>query len=200
LPDRPDWLKKEVNKGLVMYDSVKYARNFAIEAHGDQKYGHKPYIYHLDHVYQVCCRFGYTNDSSIVLQIGCFLHDVAEDTPYSTDEIEDVLGGSTISEKYAACVKDLVLSVTDFPEGKKKETFTKRTRYNKTGILLKMFDRIANIEACLAENKIQILKRYNSEHPLFAEILEPWKVDQNVWNYLEELNKIVVGKMYKDIL
>lgn len=181
-----------------MHHAVSYARNYAIQAHGEQKYGKKPYVYHLDHVYQVCCRFGYHDNP--VLGMGCFLHDIIEDTLKSVEDVRATLGGSTDSRNYAITVGELVLSVTDFPSGDKTETFTKRTQHNKQGVLLKMFDRIANIEACLAEDKIKVLKKYHSEHHLFVKILKPWEIDQNVWNYLKELNELIVGRIYKDIL
>ncbi len=56
-------------------DSVARARDFAVKAHGDQKYGDQPYSVHLDDLMFVA---GYGEDMEL-RQVG-FLHDVVEDT------------------------------------------------------------------------------------------------------------------------
>ena len=53
------------------------ARRWCIEAHGDQKYGDKPYEFHLNAVEQVAIRFGFTDD---LTRMKCLGHDVLEDT------------------------------------------------------------------------------------------------------------------------
>jgi len=62
------------------------ARDFAIQAHGDQKYGTKPYVYHLDQVAAICCTIKFHYDSE-TLRTAAFLHDVLEDTKVTHAEL-----------------------------------------------------------------------------------------------------------------
>jgi len=66
-----------------MKKTVSDAREFAIKAHGNQLYGNKPYVYHLDAVVKILEPYGET------AQIIGYLHDVVEDTGVSLQEIED---------------------------------------------------------------------------------------------------------------
>ena len=63
-------------------DSRTRIRNFAIEAHGDQKYGEQPYVAHLDAVWAVLCEYGF--DDSFYFY-GAYLHDVREDCGHKSD-------------------------------------------------------------------------------------------------------------------
>ena len=65
---------------------IEEARKFAINAHGDQKYGELPYHVHLDAVAEIASEYGET------VQIIAYLHDVAEDTSVQLQDIEREFG------------------------------------------------------------------------------------------------------------
>jgi (p)ppGpp synthase/HD superfamily hydrolase len=50
------------------------AKEFAIIAHGDQKYGEHPYSVHVDEVAHIASEYGELDEAV------AFLHDVVEDT------------------------------------------------------------------------------------------------------------------------
>lgn len=62
------------------------ARKFAIKAHGSQKYGNHPYIYHLDQVAKSVADFGV---SAVAI---AYLHNVPEDTDTTFECLQDRFG------------------------------------------------------------------------------------------------------------
>lgn len=161
---------------MYTQDTLFAAKEIARLLHKDQKYGVKPYTYHLSAVDSVAVRFGF--DDNILVRTACYLHDVVEDTDTSLDDIE-----KWFDEK----IRDVIDALTDREGEDKREVFQRRTQYSKLAILVKMFDRIANIEACLAEDSPELLKRYISEHHLFDDILNAKKTSLLVYTYLDEL-------------
>lgn len=148
------------NRLINKPEVVLRAEQFAIASHGDQKYGDIPYYWHLNHAHSVAIRFGYINDPEIRASI--WLHDVVEDC-------EDITL-DTVEANFGKTIRDIVDAVTDRPGETKEEVFRSRLYKNQKAMIVKYCDRIANIEACLAESKYGILKRYVSEHDLFKEI------------------------------
>lgn len=164
------------------YRIVDKARDFAIEAHGNQKYGYLPYTKHLYDVDIVLMRFGYEDD--VDLRAAAWLHDVLEDT--NTDYSE-------ILKSFGKRIADLVNAVTN-GEGanrkeRQKEMFEKLLK-NVGAIPLKIADRIANVEWSILTNH-SLLKMYVKEHSYFTEKIAPFY--GHMWNHLEYL--ISLGKV-----
>ena len=67
-------------------DVVPRARAFAVDAHGEQRYGDQPYVVHLDAVAALLAPFGETAQA-----IG-YLHDVVEDTPVRLQAVREAFG------------------------------------------------------------------------------------------------------------
>lgn len=165
---------------------VEKAKAFAIAAHGDQMYGDdKPYSYHLGQVVGVLQRFGVDDET---LLAAAWLHDTVEDT--GTDAI-------TIDNEFGMLVGDLVWAVTN-EDGKNRaerhlKTYTKIAAIGVKAVLLKLADRIANVEQCVAEErqdgKSNILQMYQMEHPGFVAALRKDRADTEVrmWQWLEQL-------------
>lgn len=134
---------------------VIQAIQFASEAHIHQKYGKLPYSHHLESVVGVLERFGISDPE--LLAAGA-LHDILEDVP------EVSFGG--LAGKFGQEVAELVLAVTDEP-GKSRDERHARTypkiREKKLAILIKLADRIANVEHSL-EAKDPKLTMYRKEH------------------------------------
>src|SRR5690606_7510233 len=83
------------------------ARTFAIEQHGTQMYGDKPYVCHLDKVAEIVETFMPTHwsdsekNDALVL---AYLHDVGEDTKVSAE---------TLIEEFDQRMEQLVDNISD---------------------------------------------------------------------------------------
>lgn len=158
---------------------VARARAFAIDAHGDQKYGNDPYVFHLDAVANACKSYGET------AQVIAYLHDVVEDTPVTLDRVREEFG-----EHVAQCVA----LVTDAPnanraERKKltNEKLSKVTGELQTALIVKAADRAANIWSSIRDGMESMLKMYRNEHAAFRQAaFRPGLCDE-LWNQMEQM-------------
>src|SRR5690242_17475691 len=117
------------------------ARQFAIEAHGTQKYGREPYAYHLKAVSNVLGEFGFHDE---ILQSAAWLHDVLEDTQRTADDLNQA--------GFPATVVTYVEAVTakDGPDRKERNRLAyKKIRRHPEATILKLADRIANVRECI---------------------------------------------------
>lgn len=155
------------------------ARAFAIAAHGPQKYGSRPYAYHLDAVAALLAPFG---DEA---QVVGYLHDVVEDTGVGVEEVRAHFGA-----RVAACVELL----TDAPGATRKErkalTYAKLAQVRgetELALLVKAADRLANVRACVADRKRDLWQVYRDEHPAFRDAAHrPGQCDA-LWAELDTL-------------
>jgi len=122
-----------------MLNTVEEALSFAIAKHGDQKYGDKPYSYHLKSVIEICNYLPVSIDKfKEELKIVAALHDVLEDTNVSRKELEDIFG-----EK----ISDAVWSLTR----QENEIYSKyicKVKDNIHSRLVKKCDILSNLENC----------------------------------------------------
>jgi len=139
-----------------MTDAVAEAREFAIRAHGDQRYGDQPYAYHLDAVAGLLASFG--DDAQIV----GYLHDVAEDTAIGLDQIREQFG-----DRVAAWVALL----TDEPGANRRERKAKtNAKLAAAGtdatlaLVVKAADRLANLRESAGGGDGSKLGMYRREH------------------------------------
>lgn len=162
-----------------MSDHITNARLQAKEAHGNQKYGDRPYVGHLDDVFQVLQKHGVQDQAMLC---AAYLHDTVEDTDMTLEHIALMFGSRT---------QELVWAVTNPAEGNRAsrhtETYPRITRTGATP--LKLADRIANVTSCLADNNTKLLKMYVGEYEGFKEALHrPGAVpDVHMWEELDEL-------------
>lgn len=144
------------------------ARDYSIKQHGNQQYGVFPYSVHLQAVVSILLHFGVhpNNPNGISLLAAAWLHDVIEDTDTTLEEIE------TLFDKEIASI---VFCVTD-GEGssrdeRKKEVYQKIIT-NQNAIIVKLADRIANVEACFLNSHKKFMM-YQIEHDTFIKTLAP---------------------------
>ncbi len=156
---------------------IREARMISIQAHGNQTYDEiYPYYKHTDDVVDILIRFGYGGK----FLIAGHLHDIIEDTSLSYNKIKRV---------YGLEVAEMVYCVTDElgrnREEKKRKTLPK-TASNSDAIILKLADRIANIEH---GGKIDM---YAKEYDQFkgALYLNTPEDGKKMWSHLEVLLKI----------
>jgi len=74
-----------------MHELIQKASDYAIEKHGNQKYGGEiAYHKHLEEVYKVLLRFGFTEEKDLDILIASFLHDIIEDTATSYSDVKRI--------------------------------------------------------------------------------------------------------------
>ena len=153
---------------------VEKAREFAVEAHGDQKYGDgRPYVVHLDEVEAVAREFGYGDDEEV--RVAAILHDVLEDTPATEKDLR--AAGFTMEEVA------LVEFCTDRPGKNRRERKAATYRAWKTlfgqatptwlarASAVKLADRIGNLRSCHRNGLAGLLSMYRKEKDTFKAAL-----------------------------
>jgi guanosine-3',5'-bis(diphosphate) 3'-pyrophosphohydrolase len=149
---------------------------FAVDAHGDQKYGDQPYVVHLRAVRQVLRDFGIGGD----LGVAAWLHDVAEDTKIGSREITAVFGAE---------IAGFVHAVSGYGETRRERNAAvyAKLRTMPDAIPLKLADRIANVEACRLNDPGGKLAMYQREYIGFKDALTRYPITYNaMWIRLEE--------------
>lgn len=179
------------------------ARRFAVASHGDQTYGPDlPYEYHLEKVREVARRLvteemlDWAGVSVEDFIIALWLHDIVEDTPVTLEQITALWGQS---------VRRMVWSVTD-AQGKNRHERKwgtagepgpmRKLATCRGGLLVKLCDRIANVEAAVAgdeklthrRNGKSYLDTYRKEQQDFRSLRTGGAADP-LWDHLERLLK-----------
>lgn len=162
-----------------MTPRVKQARAFAVQAHGDQMYGDKPYVFHLDQVVELLQNYG--EDA----QIAGYLHDAVEDTSVTVEDVAHVFG-----QFIADCV-DLV-SDSPGPDRKtrKAKTYARLAKVqgeNELALVVKAADRLANVRRCVTENNRKLLGVYKQEQPVFFRAAYRPGLCEEFWRELRQL-------------
>lgn len=155
------------------------ARLYAVAAHGDQRYGDRPYSFHLDAVAALAEPYG---EEAVVV---AYLHDVAEDTDVTLANIEAEFGS-----RVATCVSLL----TDEPGANRKErkarTYAKLAQAKgetELALVVKAADRLANVRACIADRKESLWRLYQSEQKAFKQAAFRSGQCDSVWSELDRL-------------
>lgn len=147
------------------------AEDFAIAAHGDQRYGDAPYRTHLAAVVRVLNDFGYVG----AYEVAGWLHDVVEDTSVDL---------STIAARFGPEVASMVDAVTGLGASRAERNariYAAIAREPQAAVL-KLADRIANVEAAPAGS--QHGARYAREADAFAAMVRQ-HVPPAMWARLE---------------
>jgi (p)ppGpp synthase/HD superfamily hydrolase len=169
-------------EGVNFMNVADKAKEFAIAKHGTQKYGDRPYSYHLAQVSQVLSEFGYLGDEAIAA--AGWLHDTLEDTETTYTELVSEFGQE---------ISDIVFAVTSEPGENRADRFRKtalKIQPNKKALIVKLADRIANTEASLQSNP-KLYKMYLKEFSLFKQLLyNPQDIELiPMWNRLEKAHQ-----------
>lgn len=153
------------------------AREFSVGAHGEQKYGDKPYGFHLDAVVNLLEPYG--DDAKTI----AYLHDVLEDTDVDI---------RTIEKEFGRFIGKCVSILTDEPGKNRRER--KRKTYAKLGgikgeeelaLVVCVADRLANIQACIAGGNAKFLKMYESEQLDFYNSVHRDGLCDDLWSKIE---------------
>lgn len=137
------------------------ARDFAIAAHGAQRYGVQPYVVHLDAVANIVRK--YSTDPQVIA--AAYLHDV----------LEDVRGVSDVDirESFGAITAGIVKALTKPGGAYDAATYLRGIRHTGAdAVLVKLADRLANMRASVIEQpSARLATKYRDEMALFRSIL-----------------------------
>jgi (p)ppGpp synthase/HD superfamily hydrolase len=158
---------------------VEKAREFAVLAHGEQRYGVQPYSVHLDAVAEISARYG--DEARVV----AYLHDTVEDTEAKLSDIRASFGD---------LVAECVALLTDCPGANRKERKAKTyarlatvSGPHELALIVKAADRLANVRACVAEQNAALWQMYRGEHVVFrAAAYRPGQCEP-IWAELDGL-------------
>lgn len=164
---------------MELIRSPEEARAFAVRAHGGQRYGKQPYVVHLDAVAALAAPYGE------MARIVAYLHDVAEDTSVTIQEI-----GQAFGEHVAECVGLLTDGAGASRSERKAATYARLAGVQgaaEIALTVKAADRLANVVACRGDGLRELWEVYRAEHPAFrSAAFRPWQCDP-LWEQLDRL-------------
>jgi guanosine-3',5'-bis(diphosphate) 3'-pyrophosphohydrolase len=151
------------------------AYDFARTVHAAQRYGDRPYIFHLGAVAQVLADWLCGKDDRPgPLHEAAWLHDVIEDCGVHREDLQAGFGER---------VAELVWLVTR-EQSQAKDEYFKKIAADFDAIALKLCDRIANVEDAAVTDRRRF-DLYAAEHPLFESILQRDRLwHPYLWNRL----------------
>jgi (p)ppGpp synthase/HD superfamily hydrolase len=157
-------------------NKLSKAYNFAKNAHGDQLYGGKPYMFHLQQVVDILKEYNYFSED--LLSAG-YLHDTLEDTSVSSKELV---------EEFGEYVANLVFAVTG--QGATRAERTKDTiiklKCIPEAVPLKMADRLANMRFS-AINGRKHINMYVKELPKYETVFYGFMLNEmRTFRYVPE--------------
>lgn len=186
--------------------NLQECRKWCAAAHGQQGYGntsvddggmdgYHPYSFHLRQVEQVALRFGFRDVS---IRKACWGHDVLEDTGKTVADLLDA--------GFTAYEVALIHAVTDGKGATRKER--KREAYRKIrltpgAVVVKLCDRIANVEHALStgsERKYELYTREMSEFrkklydPADASVAAMWQHLE--WLFSAQARSLLFGTLH----
>lgn len=163
--------------------AIENARNFAIAAHSDQKYGDEPYVAHLDAVAEIVRSYG-TN--AVIL---AYLHDILEDTSVYFDKLCSIYGGFT-----ARCVSFMSKPLRGSRAQKNKSMNERVARLKSSDralyalvFIVKPADRLANVRASAEGSHKGWMKQYRREHSEFKNAFYIPGLCEEIWYELDRL-------------
>lgn len=170
-----------VNNQSQTNQTLPWYALWCIQAHGSQMYGSHPYRFHLEAVAATAVRFGFKDELTATV---CWLHDVLEDVAGQSVATLLQAGFSQVAADAAFALKD---EDGADREERKAKTLPKIAA-NRLATIVKLCDRIANVENCLRESNKK-LAMYQHEHPAFKAAL--FREDdlelKPMWDHLDQL-------------
>jgi len=136
-------------------------------------------VFHLD---QVAAKLSEYDELALTV---AYLHDVLEDTPIDRGAIVEQFG-----EFVAECVTLLTDERGVNRKERKSKTYEKLSRVtgpSELALMVKVADRLANVEACIADLKVDLFKVYQSEHPAFRAAAYRAGQCDTLWSALDRL-------------
>jgi (p)ppGpp synthase/HD superfamily hydrolase len=151
-----------------------------VHALAGQRYGEHPYSYHLARVEAVLRRFDFV---TLCYLFAAWGHDLIEDTPETRRTLAPLITFLALAG---------IWGVTDEPGSTRKirkhRTYPKIARFL-IAIVVKLADRIANVEENIRTGNIKMFERYKSEHAEMMAVLRKRNNPQveKMWDHLDWL-------------
>lgn len=140
-----------------MSTKVELAKALAAHYHGNQKYGDKPYMYHLE---QVAMNVKLLTDSTEDLLCIAYLHDILEDTDVRASVVYDLFGSE---------IFESLCRITKYPMLKNHyDKYIERVVENKNALLVKYCDTLANLSASIDDGNQGRISKYTKQLDLLA--------------------------------
>lgn len=161
-------------------DPVALAKQFANMLFIDkgQFYDGKPYVAHLDATVRTLLHFDETGKDMLA---AAYLHDTLEDCEVSQLTIKDLFGER---------VAELVWAVTDEPGANRKERKAKtypKIKNTPGALMIKLADRIANLENAATTGNERMTKMYRKEWEEMQKALRTVGELDEMWRRVEAL-------------
>jgi (p)ppGpp synthase/HD superfamily hydrolase len=162
-----------------MKPAVARAREFAMEAHGDQKYGDQPYMVHLDAVASILQPQGEQ------AQVVGYLHDVLEDTATPREALATEFGEQVAH--YVGLLTDGQYATRAERKAKTNAKLAACSGADCLALVVKAADRLANVRVSAANGPPEKLEKYRREHGNFrAAAYRPGLCD-DLWTELDRI-------------
>lgn len=173
-----------------MEDIVTRAKEYAFNKHDNpaesQRYGTKPYSYHLEMVVANVMKYKYLLDDEFHNDViaSAFLHDCVEDTD-TTPKI--------LKQKFNERVANIVYRVSNERGWDNREILFKtlpKIWQCELATFVKLCDRIANGRSSkegFDDKSKRIYQRYISEYPIFRYALKTKGLYDVMWNELDDI-------------
>ncbi|MNQ81655.1 GTP pyrophosphokinase rsh [compost metagenome] len=129
---------------------------FAKEAHGEQLYGERPYLYHLACVHAKVLNL-YDRDSD--LESIAYLHDTLEDTDTTYGNLCHLFGTK---------IADAVLALTKI-KGESYEEYITKVKSDHLTLKVKIAGTLCNLEESVKISDIKRIKKYTKQLELLME-------------------------------
>lgn len=147
---------------MISKDSqlISQAAIYASLMHKDQKYGQRPYTFHLKMVVDIVRANNGTHEQIAA----AWLHDTVEDTTATREDIEQQFGNE---------VAEMVWALTGVGQTREEciESAIKKIAATPNAGLIKLADRFANVTTCIDDGKIFWLGKYINEHERLRAVL-----------------------------
>lgn len=159
------------------------AREFAVRAHGDQRYGDRPYAVHLAAVAAIIGEL--VDDGDPVLEAVAWLHDVLEDTPVEPEELRQRFGDAvTVAVDLVSDPPGKTRKIRKVALHSRLAKTDPEERGGRAALIVKAADRLANARAS-QENSPRKLRLYRSEHSEFRAAVFRVGLCDRVWAELD---------------
>jgi len=146
---------------------------FVSTMHGKQKYCGAPYVTHLFQTVQVLKSEAIERDDYI---IAAYCHDLLEDTEITENELEKSLMEIGFLEEDVKRAIQIVSNLTVFPKkyGEQLHIFSKQRyrmaiSHDKDSMIIKLCDRVVNLQSSIANHSTGHIKKYLREHSEYFE-------------------------------
>ena len=169
-------------------------QEFAIKQHDqvvNQKYGNRPYSYHLTKVAEVLDRFKrlFPEDVFPLIKAGAWGHDLIEDARLTYNDVKERFG-EEVAELIYACTEDKGRTRAE----RHSPRYFQGIVAVKWATAIKLADTIANIEASIVDES-RMLNRYTSEYEFFKEHIYAGVLRDGLQPMFQHYESLVVPQM-----